>query len=72
MPGFFQVAHPLVPMTYLVDALRVTISGGSTSQLATGLAVLAGLLVGALALTSVVAWRQRRFTSTRLHPPLEA
>lgn len=70
MPAFFQAVHPFLPMTYLVDALRVTISGGRTSQLLAGVWVLTGLLLLALAASSVAAWRQRVWTPTTLHPPL--
>lgn len=30
-PEFFQALHPLLPMSYVVDALRVTIGGGEAS-----------------------------------------
>ena len=71
MPTFFQLAHPVMPMTYLVDALRVSISGGPAGQLATGAWVLAGLLLVSVAATALGAWRQRVWTPARLHPPLE-
>lgn len=71
MPTFFQAVHPFLPMTYLVDALRVTISGGSGRQLAGGFWVLGGLLVLAIGATTIAAWRQRVWTPLRLRPPLD-
>lgn len=66
-PAPFQAIHPLLPMTYLVDGLRVTISGGLTEHLVRDLAVLGGFLVVFLALTVLVVWRQRTWTVGRLH-----
>ena len=71
MPAFFQVVHPWMPMTYLVEGLRVTISGGPAGQLARAWWVLGGLLVASVISTAVAAWTQRRWTPTRLRRPLE-
>ncbi|MFD0492305.1 putative membrane protein [Saccharopolyspora erythraea NRRL 2338] len=67
-PGPFQVIHPYLPMTYLVDGLRVTISGGLTDVLVRSAVMLAGFLVVALAMTTAVVMRQRMWTVGRLHP----
>ncbi|QUG99778.1 ABC transporter permease [Saccharopolyspora erythraea] len=67
-PGPFQVIHPYLPMTYLVDGLRVTISGGLTEVLVESAVMLAGFLVAALAMTTAVVMRQRMWTIGRLHP----
>lgn len=69
-PLFFRVLHPAMPMTYLVDGLRVTLSGGETSHLVRDLVVLAGILVVFVLLTSLVALVQRRWSLGRLHPAL--
>lgn len=70
-PGLLQAIHPLLPMTYLIDAFRITISGGESSHLLRDLAVLAGLLAGALGLTTWTVQRQRMWTIVRLKPELE-
>lgn len=67
-PGFFQVLNPLLPMTYLVDGLRMTVSGGLVEHLVRDFAVLGGFLVVFLLLTALVVHRQRTWTVARLHP----
>ncbi|MFC4950646.1 YhgE/Pip family protein [Pseudonocardia sp. GCM10023141] len=70
LPGFFRVLHPLLPMSYLVDALRVTISGGNTAHVGRDALVLAGFLVVSLALTVLVTSRKRVWTIAKLKPEL--
>ncbi|MCX4744931.1 YhgE/Pip domain-containing protein [Kitasatospora sp. NBC_01287] len=70
-PAFFQFLHPLLPMTYLVDGLRVTISGGLTGHLVRDLVVLAGFALAFLALSTLSVRRQRVWTVARLHPDIE-
>ncbi|MER8186144.1 YhgE/Pip domain-containing protein [Kitasatospora sp. NPDC094015] len=70
-PAFFQAVHPLLPMTYLVDGLRVTISGGLTSHLLRDGLVLAAFGLAFLALTTLTVHRQRGWTVARLHPDVE-
>ncbi|MEE1783789.1 YhgE/Pip family protein [Streptomyces sp. SP17BM10] len=70
-PGFFQALHPLLPMTYLVDGLRVTISGGQTGHLLRDAAVLAAFALGCLALSSLGVRRRRSWTPASLHPDIE-
>lgn len=70
-PVPFQAVHPYLPMTYLVDGLRVTISGGLGEHLVRDAAVLGGFLVLFLALTTLVAMRQRVWSVGRLHPPID-
>ncbi|MDO3700622.1 YhgE/Pip domain-containing protein [Micromonospora sp. C28SCA-DRY-2] len=69
-PGFFQVVHPWLPMSYLVAGLRHTVNGGPVGPVLTGAAVLAGFAAGALALTVAAARRSRRLTPATLHPEL--
>lgn len=71
MPAFFQAVHPWLPMTYVVNSLRVSISGGSASQYWTGVAVLVGVLAVGLVASIALAARSRVWTRWRLHPPLE-
>ena len=69
-PGFFQAIHPLLPMTYVVEALRHAIDGGPAGTVVTGVLALLGYGLGALAVTVAVARRSRRLTSSDLHPEL--
>ncbi|GAA4830826.1 YhgE/Pip domain-containing protein [Kitasatospora terrestris] len=70
-PAFFQALHPLLPMTYLVDGLRVTVSGGLVSHLVRDAAVLGGFGLVCLALSALVIRRQRLWTVARLHPDIQ-
>ncbi|MEV3937420.1 YhgE/Pip domain-containing protein [Glycomyces sp. NPDC049804] len=70
-PKFFQVLHPLLPMSYVVDALRVAISGGESSHVVRALLVLAAYLVGSLALSSLVVASRRRWRPDSLNEPLQ-
>jgi putative membrane protein len=69
-PHFFNVIHPFMPATYVVNALRPLIGGGVGSRFWVGLAVFVGLLVVPLAISAVSAGRQKVWTITRLHPEL--
>jgi putative membrane protein len=69
-PAFFQLIHPLLPMTYVVDALRHTIDGGPAGTVTLGALALLGYGAGALPLTVLVALRSRRLTTSDLHPEL--
>lgn len=70
-PAPFQALHPLLPMSYLVDGLRVTISGGEVAHLARDALVLGSVLVAFLLLTTLVVVRQRTWTIGRLHPQFQ-
>lgn len=67
-PTFFQAIHPLLPMTYAVTGLREVITGGIDGRLWLSVAVLAGILVGSLAVTAWRAGRMRTWSLGRLHP----
>jgi putative membrane protein len=69
-PGFFQTVHPLLPMTYVVEALRHTIDGGRTGTVTTGVLALLGFGAVAFVLTVVTARRSRRLSPSGLHPEL--
>ncbi|MCM6778201.1 YhgE/Pip domain-containing protein [Nocardia sp. CDC159] len=70
-PAPFRAVHPILPMTYLVDALRVGISGGLTTNLVRDVLVLAGFLLVFVGATALVVRRQRVWTVARLHPRIE-
>ncbi|GAA4914651.1 putative membrane protein [Stackebrandtia albiflava] len=67
-PAFFQALHPLMPMTYLVDALRITVTGGEPRRLWQAVLVLAVFGVAALLASTLVTAYRRRWTVARLHP----
>ena len=61
---------PLLPMTYVVEALRHTIDGGPTGSVVTGVLALLAYGSGALGLTVLVARRSRRLRMKDLYPEL--
>lgn len=70
-PAPFRAIHPFVPMTYLVDGLRVGISGGLGSNVIRDVVVLAVFLVGSLLLATLAVRMHRTWTVSRLHPQLD-
>lgn len=68
----FQVIHPFDPMTYTVNGLRqLTVAQNPDSRLWIAIAVLAGVVVAAVLVTSWAARRNRQYTMERLHPSIE-
>lgn len=67
-PVAFQAVHPFLPMTYVVEGLRVTISGGVPEHLLHDAAVLGGILLASLITTTLVVQSQRTWSLRRLHP----
>lgn len=69
-PGFFSFLHSLLPMTYAVHGMRAATAGGTSGV---GFDVFALVLfgLGALALTTLSAYRRQAVTVTRLHPTLK-
>jgi len=65
-PAPFRTIHPLSPLTYVVQGLRVTISGGEPYQLIRAAIVLGAILLVCLGLTVLVAMRRRVWTVGRL------
>jgi putative membrane protein len=70
LPLVFRALHPLLPMTYLVDGLRVTITGGNSAHLLRDTLVLAAFLVVALGLTVLTTARRREWRVADLKPEL--
>lgn len=70
LPPFFRWIHPLMPITYSIDAFRVAISGGLWSHYAADMAVLAGIGILALVLDVLAVGSRQRFRLADLHPPL--
>jgi putative membrane protein len=70
LPGFFRALHWFLPMSYFVDGLRVTITGGNGAHLVRDVLVLAGFLVVSLVLTTLVVRGKREWTISKLKPEL--
>lgn len=60
--------HQILPMSYAVDGLRQLMYGGDPARATTDVLVLAAYLVGAVLLTTLVAWRRRVWTPRRVKP----
>ncbi|MEV6347212.1 YhgE/Pip domain-containing protein [Actinoplanes sp. NPDC051851] len=69
-PWFFQAVHPLLPMTYVVQALRHAVDGGAPGPVLHGTLLLAAYGLTALLLTVLLAGRKRRLRTADLHPEL--
>lgn len=70
LPAFFAALHPYLPMTYLIDAFRVTISGGEISHLLGDVVLLALVSVAALGLGVLTVHRRKQLQMKDLHPSL--
>ncbi|WP_338047499.1 YhgE/Pip family protein [Nocardiopsis gilva] len=70
-PGFFQAIAPYLPMSHVVQALRILISGGDMGAVWTACGVLTAYLVGALLLTWFAVSRKRAWTMKDLYPALK-
>jgi len=70
IPEPLRSMHRFLPMTYAVEGLRQLLYGGSLATVARDATVLVVVLVGALAVTTLVARRQRVWSVTRLQPEL--
>lgn len=62
--------HYGLPMGYAVDGLRHLMYGGSLGSVGTDALILVAYLVGALALSTLAAYKQRVWTPSRLKPEL--
>lgn len=71
LPPALLALHPYLPMTYLIEALRVTFTGGSQQVLQHAVLVLAGVGVAAFCGTWAVIAKRRTWTMADVHPPLE-
>ena len=68
---FAQVLHPVDPMSYAVTGMRQVISGGIDARFWTAVAVLAGIFVVSIAISTWAARRNRQYTMEQLFPPIE-
>jgi putative membrane protein len=69
-PAFLQAVNPWMPMTYVVEGLRETITGGMEGRFMTSVLVMVGIFAVSLAISSIAAARKRVWTMSRLHPAL--
>ncbi|MBU4364496.1 MAG: YhgE/Pip domain-containing protein [Actinobacteria bacterium] len=69
-PSFLQAISPYLPMTYVVNGLRESITGGIETRFWVSVAVLLAIFVVSLAATSIASARKRVWTMSRLHPAL--
>ncbi|NLG47217.1 YhgE/Pip domain-containing protein [Gordonia sp. (in: high G+C Gram-positive bacteria)] len=67
----FQYIHWVDPMTYTVNGLRQLTLGGIDYRLWVAIAVVAGLTIAFLAVSTWAARRNRQYTMDRLYPPVE-
>lgn len=70
LPAPLKAIHPYLPMTYVIDALRITFTGGSSTKLASDLTVLALFAAAVFALAFWVVRRKRTWSLLSVHPPL--
>lgn len=70
LPLPLRAIHPFVPMTYLIDALRITFTGGPMGRLLVDVGILAAGTALAVGLCVVVVARRKRFAFADLHPQL--
>lgn len=69
-PAILRFLHPLLPISYVVTALRHLIAGDGGGEVIRSALVLLTFGVGALAITTYAAWRKRTWSLSRLHPEL--
>jgi len=70
LPAPFRAVHNFIPMTYVVDALRISFTGGPIDHLWRDIGVLAGFTIVAVGLCMWVVHRRRTFRLRDLHPVL--
>lgn len=70
LPSPLRAIHPYLPMTYLIDALRVVFTGGSSAHLTRDLIVLGAVGAAALLGTCLVIARRRTWSLGTVHPAL--
>ena len=72
IPKFFQTLHPYLPMTYGISALRAIISGSADISLHTSVLFLAGVGLGAILLSLLLAPKHLRIKDLHPSPQLGA
>ena len=70
VPGFFRAINPFLPMTYVVQGLRQSISGGDLVAVLANAGVLLGFAALAIGCTMLTVHRKRTWTMDRLYPAL--
>jgi putative membrane protein len=72
LPTFFAALHPFLPMSYLIDAFRVVVSGGLAAHLVRDVGIIVAMALASLALTTLTVARRKELRVKDLHPPLVA
>jgi putative membrane protein len=72
LPPYFDAIGPFLPLTYLINAYRVAITGGPIGHYLRDVVIFALVLVAALGLLVVVVRRRGQFALLDLHPPTAA
>ena len=70
-PRFFQLLHPINPMTYSVNGFRQLMYGNVDHRLVQAIVAIVIITGLSLALTAVAARRDRMWTMKRLHPAIQ-
>lgn len=70
-PRFFQLLHPINPMTYSVNGFRQLMYGNVDHRLVQAIVAIFIITGLALALTAMAARRDRMWTMKRLHPAIQ-
>ncbi len=71
LPPFFQWIAPFMPISYSIEAFRISISGGLWSRFWADVVVLMVIGATTFVLDALVIRARQRFTMTDLHPPLQ-
>ena len=70
-PRFFQLLHPINPMTYSVNGFRQLMYGNVDHRLVQAIVAIVIITGLSLTLTAVAARRNRMWTMKRLHPAIQ-
>ena len=70
-PRFFQILHPIMPMTYSVDGFRQLIYGTLDHRLPQAIVAVVLITAVTVGLTALCARRDRTWTMKRLHPAIK-
>lgn len=70
-PQLLSWIHPFMPMTYAVSGFRQVMYGTYDARLGISIAAVLAVIAGSLAITAVAAARDRTWTMSRLHPPID-
>nr|WP_255549603.1 YhgE/Pip family protein [Corynebacterium sp. TAE3-ERU12] len=70
-PFLLSLLHPFMPMTYAVNGFRQVMYGTYDERLVIAVVAILVWIAVAMALTAVAAARDRTWSMSRLHPPID-